>query len=69
MFKAPQILTVQVNGEGIIAEMYAGIISVFTPFTKSYEIDPVPCLPDPSIPNVDKYLSIGNLLIEEFLNT
>lgn len=58
---APDILTVEVIGEGIIAEMYSGIISVFTPLTKGYNVDPVPCLPNPVIPSMEVYCEIGEL--------
>lgn len=60
---APDLLTVEVIGEGIIAEMYNGIISVFAPLTKGYNVDPVPCLPNPEIPNFQVYCEIGESAI------
>lgn len=46
-------------GEGIIAELYKGIIGAFSPLNKVYDLDPIPCLPDPNLPNIQRYIELG----------
>lgn len=52
-------MTANVGGEGIIREIVEKIIDSMTPVTKSYNIDPTPCLPFPSPLNTDRYAQIG----------
>lgn len=49
-----------VTGGGFVAEIYDGIIKAFSPMAEKYDIDPIPCLPDPKPPKYDRYVQIGN---------
>lgn len=51
-------MSVEINGNGTFVEIVKGIIDAMTPATSSYKIDITPCLPNPSVPNTDRYVQI-----------
>lgn len=57
----PPVLTLGVAGEGFLAELYEGIVDVFQPISKQYNIDPKPCLPHPHLPNYSRHMEIGKI--------
>lgn len=58
-----QILSVNVTGEGIIAEFCQELVKVSKPLMKVLNLDFKKCLPNPKIPNFEKYELIAVLLI------
>ncbi|XP_055844080.1 DC-STAMP domain-containing protein 2 [Episyrphus balteatus] len=58
----PPFLTVNISGGGFTADIFKGIVHAFEPLKESYEIDPRPCLPIPSLPNFKRYWEIGGLI-------
>lgn len=60
----PPMVTLEVTGSGIVADMYRGIVGAFEPMVKHGDIlDPERCAPDPKIPNYVRYLQISLLLL------
>lgn len=60
---APPAFTMHVTGMGLISELIQGIIHAFSPFAETFNIDPTPCLPQPSVPNFRRYFEIVSALI------
>lgn len=58
-----QILTVNIAGEGIIAEFCQELVKVSKPLMKILNLDFKKCLPNPKIPNFPKYELIAILLV------
>lgn len=44
--------------------MYKGIISAFSPLNKVYDLDPIPCLPNPYLPNIQRYAELGKIVFK-----
>lgn len=61
------LLQFSVTGQGMIAELYSGILEVFRPFTNRFAVDPTPCLPDPYRPDFDRYWKIAGYLVMGWL--
>lgn len=59
MSKAPPAFTAHVTGIGLISELIHGMVHAFSPFAETFNIDPAPCLPQPSAPNFNRYFEIG----------
>ncbi|XP_065088045.1 DC-STAMP domain-containing protein 2-like [Ochlerotatus camptorhynchus] len=60
----PPMVTLEVSGSGIVADMYRGIVGAFEPMVKHVDIlDPERCAPDPKTPNYVRYLQISLLLL------
>ncbi|XP_021695181.1 DC-STAMP domain-containing protein 2 [Aedes aegypti] len=60
----PPMVTLEVSGSGIIADMYRGIVGAFEPMVKHADIlDPARCAPDPKTPDFIRYLQISLLLL------
>lgn len=60
---APPMITLNVEGSGMLAEMYAGMFEAFDPMTNEYAVDSVPCLPTPFIPDLDRYVKIALIIL------
>lgn len=60
----PPTMSLGVQGDGMVKEMFEGIISAFEPMTQSFEVDPTVCLPDPYPPDIDRYIQIGSINID-----
>ncbi|XP_053687022.1 DC-STAMP domain-containing protein 2 [Sabethes cyaneus] len=55
----PPMVTLEVRGSGIIADMYRGIVGAFEPMVQHLDvIDAVQCAPEPLEPNLNRYLLI-----------
>lgn len=61
------LLKVNVNGTGIIAEFSQELISVMKPLTKMSDVDFMECLPHAEYPNYDKYQTICILVAFSWL--
>ncbi|KAF2893369.1 hypothetical protein ILUMI_12803 [Ignelater luminosus] len=61
--KAPNIVGVNVDGNGFLANLLKSIVKAFQPFGVNMEIDTIPCLPDPIPPDYDRYIQIAILLV------
>ncbi|XP_058828490.1 DC-STAMP domain-containing protein 2-like [Topomyia yanbarensis] len=62
--ETPPMVTLEVGGSGIIADMYRGIVGAFEPMVKHLGIlDPVQCAPEPRVPNLTRYLQICLILL------
>ncbi|XP_062705075.1 DC-STAMP domain-containing protein 2-like [Aedes albopictus] len=60
----PPMVTLEVSGSGIVADMYRGIVGAFEPMVKHVDIlDPAQCAPDPKTPDFIRYLQICLLLL------
>lgn len=59
----PPMVTLGVDGSGLLAEMYRGMFEAFDPMTEAYAVDPMPCLPTPFVPDFDRYLQIFGIII------
>lgn len=57
------MVTINVSGDGYLAELYKSIVKAFTPHGKEAEINTMLCLPDPVSPNLDKYTQIVVMII------
>lgn len=57
------MVSVQVSGDGYLADLYRSIVRAFTPHGEEAEIDTLLCLPEPVPPDLDKYTQIGALII------
>ncbi|XP_055610614.1 DC-STAMP domain-containing protein 2 isoform X2 [Uranotaenia lowii] len=62
--ETPAMVTLEVSGSGIIADMYRSIVGAFEPMIKHTGIlDPTRCAPNPSEPDFHRYLHISFLLL------
>ncbi|RZC33618.1 DC-STAMP domain-containing protein 2-like [Asbolus verrucosus] len=61
--KAPNLPTVKIEGEGLLADLLKSIVKAFKPLGVELEIDTIPCLPNPIPPDYDRYIQIGSLLV------
>ncbi|XP_055538451.1 DC-STAMP domain-containing protein 2 [Wyeomyia smithii] len=60
----PPMVTLEVRGFGIVADMYRGIVGAFEPMVQQLDvIDAVQCAPEPVEPNLNRYLLICLLLL------
>ncbi|XP_064611706.1 DC-STAMP domain-containing protein 2-like [Liolophura sinensis] len=56
----PAAIKMHVQGDGIIADMYRALISLFDPLTSlDTDLDTTSCLPNPSVPNYSVYQTVG----------
>ena len=60
--QSPEFVTLGVEGSGILADLYQGIIKSFQPITDEFRIDLLPCLPNPVFPDFSKYLQISIII-------
>lgn len=58
----PPVFTIQIIGMGLIADFVHGLVDAFSTLVDSFHIDPKPCLPVPSPPNLMRYAEIFVLL-------
>lgn len=61
------ILTVNVRGEGVVAELCQDLVGVLQPLVKIVNVDATPCLPIPNPPNFEKYKLISALIIASWI--
>ncbi|XP_058463840.1 DC-STAMP domain-containing protein 2 [Malaya genurostris] len=62
--ETPPMITLEVSGWGMVADMYRGIVGAFEPMVKHLGIlDPVLCAPEPHRPNLTRYLQICLILL------
>ncbi|XP_062549952.1 DC-STAMP domain-containing protein 2 isoform X2 [Armigeres subalbatus] len=60
----PPMVTLEVGGFGIVADLYRGIVRAFEPVVKQVDaLNPARCAPDPKVPNFGRYVQIGLLLL------
>lgn len=52
---------VEIEGEGALADLYKEIGKAFQPPSPKMNLDPVPCLPEPSPPDKARLIQIGLL--------
>lgn len=57
-----ELIMFEIIGQGVLAEMYKGIIESLSPYANVYAIDVVPCLPNPINPNYVIYNRIFFIL-------
>lgn len=57
------LVTLDIHGSGMLAEMYQGMFEAFDPMTEGYNVDPIPCLPYPSTPNFIQYRQLLVLIV------
>ncbi|KAK9892023.1 hypothetical protein WA026_018211 [Henosepilachna vigintioctopunctata] len=60
--QTPNIPTIHIAGNGLLADLLKGIVKSFQPLGISLEIDTVPCLPTPLPPDTDRYIQIASIL-------
>ncbi|XP_045470431.1 uncharacterized protein LOC123677756 isoform X3 [Harmonia axyridis] len=60
--QAPNIPTVNIAGEGLLADLLKAVVKSFQPLGINLEIDTVPCLPIPIPPDLDRYVQIASIL-------
>jgi len=58
---APRMIDVNIDGDGILADLYKTIIQTFKPVAKEMNMDTMSCLPNPWPPNYDCYQRISNI--------
>jgi len=58
---APRMIDVNIEGDGILADLYKTIIQTFKPVAKEMNMDTMSCLPNPWPPNYDCYRRISNI--------
>lgn len=58
----PPMISLGVEGSGLLAEMYRGMFEAFDPMREEYAVDPIPCLPLPFLPDFDQYLKIFGVI-------
>lgn len=56
---APNVVDVNVDGHGILADLYKTIIHTFKPVANQINMDTMSCLPNPLPPNYDCYRQIS----------
>lgn len=54
------MIDVNIDGDGILADLYKTIIQTFKPVAKEMNMDTMNCLPNPWPPNYDCYKRISN---------
>lgn len=57
------MIDVNIDGDGILADLYKTIIQTFKPVAKEMNMDTMSCLPNPWPPNYDCYQRISNIKI------
>uniref|UniRef100_A0A1A9X0W4 Uncharacterized protein n=1 Tax=Glossina brevipalpis TaxID=37001 RepID=A0A1A9X0W4_9MUSC len=58
-FEPPPYISVQVNGNGFVGEIFRGIVGAFEPMSQNYTVDTKTCLPLPHEPNFTTYYLIA----------
>lgn len=56
---APKLIEVNIDGDGILADLYKTIIHTFRPVTNEMRMDMTSCLPNPLPPDYDIYERIS----------
>lgn len=56
---APNVIDVNVDGDGMLADLYRSIIHTFKPVANQMNMDTINCLPNPLPPNYDCYRRIS----------
>ncbi|XP_059216473.1 DC-STAMP domain-containing protein 2 [Stomoxys calcitrans] len=54
-FTVPPYITVEVEGGGLVGEIFGGIVHAFEPIAQNFTMDPRTCLPMPRKPNYGKF--------------
>ncbi|XP_068083933.1 DC-STAMP domain-containing protein 2-like [Anabrus simplex] len=60
--KAPNMVGVHVQGEGVLSDIFRVIVKAFQPLGIELEIDTVPCLPKPRPPDFNRYIHITTVV-------
>lgn len=56
-----------IDGDGLLADLYKMIIHTFKPVTKQLNIDTISCLPNPIPPNYDSYRRISEIILNQYI--
>nr|CAD7574516.1 unnamed protein product [Timema californicum] len=56
--KAPNMIDVSIEGQGILADLFRIVVKAFKPFGIKLDVDTTECLPDPLEPDMAAYLQI-----------
>ncbi|XP_050421370.1 DC-STAMP domain-containing protein 2-like [Adelges cooleyi] len=59
----PSVLDVNVEGDGLLADLYRTIIHTFRPVANQMDMDTMKCLPNPLPPDYHRYRQITTVLI------
>lgn len=62
-----ELLSVNVTGNGIVAEMCRELVEIFKPMVKFYDVNLQLCLPHPHQPDYCDYLKIGALVVTTWM--
>ncbi|GLV39594.1 uncharacterized protein CBL_08340 [Carabus blaptoides fortunei] len=57
--QAPRTVDLHVEGNGFLADLYRSFVKAFQPLGVKMDLDNIPCLPEPILPNFDTYTQIG----------
>jgi len=57
------MIDVNIDGDGILADLYKTIIQTFKPVANEMNMDTMSCLPNPWPPNYDCYKRISNNIL------
>lgn len=63
LFPAPYTISIGVVGEGMIADIYSGIIKAFKPMNSKFDLSWDTCLPNPHVPDFKRYAEIGVCIV------
>lgn len=58
---APRAIDVNIDGDGILADLYKSIIHTFKPVANNMNIDTMSCLPNPLPPDYNCYQQISKI--------
>nr|CAD7406921.1 unnamed protein product [Timema poppensis] len=65
--KAPNMIDVSIEGQGILSDLFRIVVKAFKPFGIKLDVDTTECLPDPLEPDMTAYLQICKCSIHSFI--